>query len=469
MSPSVNVILKTPGPVGCRYTAPALLELGTKGVPDVTSIQKRWRWSGPLRPAALFATIALLAAGGRAQQAPDSLLQTYITQALQISPRLRALREKEEAYARRAPQVSGLPDPRATFSLNNMPLNTFSFTQEPMTGKTVSLSQEFPFPGKLSTREQVARADQLVVQDELGDTQNEIIRDVKQAYYEIAYLREAIRIQEQSREVLRGLSRTVRTKYEVGRGSQQDIIKSDLEISRVGDKLLKLRELYAAAAEQLNALLLRQPQTVLPVDTLRPPGGAVPADTSLLQSAREHRPFLKGVLDAARKAHEQKALADLAWYPDFTLGVSYTQRDYSNATGMDFVDFGSVSLSINIPLNYGGKRSSASDEAESLERMYTAQYESALQSLQKMFGTSAATLLSIRDRLNLLETGLLPQASQALNASLAGYQVGEVDYLSVLDNQVKLFQIEDDVYRLRANYWKELANIEFLTGTEEAE
>ena len=404
---------------------------------------------------------------GLFSQQSDTTLQRYVATALRVSPRLKALQSRQAAYAGRIAETSNLPDPRVAFNLNNLPVNSFSFTQEPMTGKAISLSQEFPFPGKLSARESIAAGDEKISEQETGDAKLEIIRDVKQTYYELSYLAQAVRIQEQARQIYREFAKVVRTKYEVGKGSQQDILKSDLEVSRTTDKIISLQERRRALMATLNALLLNSPDTSVTVDSLREPQKITHLTTAaLIEKAKAGRPLLKGLQAAQNKARAQKNLARLAWYPDFTVGAAYTQRDYMKSTNTNFVDFASVSLSMNIPLDYGGKRTAAENEAQSTESMYEYQYNGAIQSLQKLFGKSIASLNSITDRLTLLETGLLPQASQTLTASLAGYQVSEVDYLTVLDNQAKLFQMETDVYRLRAEYWKEIAEIEFLSGTE---
>lgn len=401
-----------------------------------------------------------------AQVQPDTVLPRYIDRALQVSPRLNALRAQQRAVNRRIPQVSSLPDPRLAFSLSNLPVNSFAFTQEPMTGKVVAVAQTLPFPGKLSTRGDIVHQDEMIVLRQFEDERNSIIREVKKTYYELAYIRRVIAIEKQSRQLLRDISRIVRTKYEVGKGSQQDIVKSHLEITRITDRILKLQERFQALAERLNALLLREPKAAVVVDSLHDPTNTVFRIDDLLDSARANRPFLRGLEEAVLKAKFQKELAELQWYPDFTVGLAYSQRDYLLTTGTDLNDLASITVGINIPLDYGGKRSAAEEEATALEKMYTDQYNSVLQTLQKLFAKSDAAITTIRERIHLLETGLLPQASQALRASLAGYQVGEVDYLNVLDNQVKLFDIEMDLVRLRADYWKEIAEIEFLAGIE---
>lgn len=398
------------------------------------------------------------------QEIHDTVLSGYVREALYVSPRLKALEARVRMFNQRVPQVSSLPDPRVAFSMNNLPVNSFSFTQEPMTGKMLGLSQMFPFPGKLSTRGDIAGQDERIAQQEFFDTRNDIVRNVRKVYYELAFLQKAIAVDEESRDVLRNISKVVRAKYEVARGTQQDVIKSDFEISRITDRILKLREEYRRKVDEMNSLLLREAGTGMRIDSLTEVGKDQFSVRDLLDEAIQHRPFLQGIKNAADKARAQKELANLEWYPDFMIGAAYSQRDYLAANNNNLVDFLSLSLNLNLPLNNGGKRSAAVEEAEAMINMYTESYNTALQQLQTSFSSSLATLATVHERLELLTTGLLPQASQALNASLAGYQVGDVDYLTVLDNLVKLYQLQTDYHRLRADYWKTRADIDFHTG-----
>ena len=89
-----------------------------------------------------------------------------------------------------------------------------------------------------------------------------------------------------------------------------------------------------------------------------------------------------------------------------------------------------------------------------------------LQVLQSSFGTSVARLNSFRNRIKLIEEGSLIQANENLKTTLTSYQVGQVDFLNVIDAQNSLLKIENDLYRLKTDYLNELAELEFLTGTE---
>ncbi|MCZ7616388.1 MAG: TolC family protein [Ignavibacteriaceae bacterium] len=109
-------------------------------------------------------------------QTNDSSLDSLINQALLVSPKLKMLKAKYNASESRIEVNSNLPDPMLTLGLMNLPTNSFSFTQEPMTGKIVGLSQAFPFPGKLGSVADVAEKDAEIVTKEISDSENEIKR-----------------------------------------------------------------------------------------------------------------------------------------------------------------------------------------------------------------------------------------------------------------------------------------------------
>ena len=112
-----------------------------------------------------------------AQQKNDSL-DSLIAHAIRVSPKIKLLRSKMNVAISKIEQGTNLPDPMLTFGLVNMPTNSFSFTQEPMTGKVIGITQAFPFPGGLGTKSDVIAMDTLIVEQEIEDYKNEIRKDV---------------------------------------------------------------------------------------------------------------------------------------------------------------------------------------------------------------------------------------------------------------------------------------------------
>lgn len=158
--------------------------------------------------------------------------------------------------------------------------------------------------------------------------------------------------------------------------------------------------------------------------------------------------------------------ADYNYYPNFQVGIQYTQRDYSAATGQNWNDFFSVVVGITLPLGYGSKYSSQVEEAQYLQMLYKDQYSSSIQTLNQSFGKIVAKLDELQKRDKLIDKSLLPQAEQALEASLADYQVGRIDFVNVINAEDDILKIKTDLIKIRTEYSKNIAQLEFLIGKE---
>ena len=393
-------------------------------------------------------------------------LSSLLDEALKVSPKLKMLEMKKLAASNRVEQNSNLPDPVLGFGFMNLPVNSFSLDQEPMTGIGVGLSQAFPFPGKLSDQAEVNNKDVDITQQEINDARNEVRKNVIKSYDELLFYRKSIALTEQSKELLNNVAEVVRTKYAVSTASQQNLLKVELEITNLNEKIEDLRSKEKSQLSILNSLLLRSADSEIQTGDF--PGISYEDFTvnALSDSAIKYRPFLEGIKEAQQKEEIKKSLVEYDYYPNFNVGVLYTFRDKIAATNTPLNDFISFSMGISLPLNYGGKVSSKVEETESMQKFYQEQYNMSLQVLQSSFGTSVAKLNSLRNRIKLIEEGSQIQANENLKATLTSYQVGQVDFLNVIDAQNSLLKIENDLYRLKTDYLNELAELEFLTGTE---
>jgi len=393
-------------------------------------------------------------------------LQDLINTAIEVSPKIKMLEMKKLSAANRIEQNSNLPDPTLTLGLANLPVNSFSLTQEPMTGKIVGLSQAFPFPGKLSEQADVNRKDVDIVEQEILDATNEIRKNVIKSYDELLYVRQAIEIANSSKDLLNNIAEVVRTKYSVSSASQQNILKVELEITNISEKIEDLKSKENSQLSMLNALLLRNENS--PIQTPEFPEIDYQTFTvdALVDSAVKYRPFLAGIKEVKQKEVLKKSLAEYDYYPNFNLALQYSFRDKIERTNTPLDDFFTVMLGISLPLNYGGKVSSKVEETESMQKLYDEQYNMSLQMLRSSFGSSIAKLNSLKERIKLVSEGSMIQANENLKTTLTSYQVGQVDFLNVIDAQNSLLKIENDLYRLKTDYLNEIAELEFLTGTK---
>lgn len=399
-------------------------------------------------------------------QTNDSSLDSLINQALQVSPKIKMLKEKYNASESRIEINSNLPDPMLTLGLMNLPTNSFSFTQEPMTGKIVGLSQAFPFPGKLGSVADVAEKDAEIVTKEISDSENEIKKIISQNYWELVFVRKAIDVANESKVLLKDIAEVVRANYSVSKASQQNLLKVELEITNITDRIEELKSKEKSIVSMINAQLLKGAQSYVYTNDLPSIEYLRITQGKLDSLAKSYRPFLEGIQLAKQKAVLMEDLARYDYYPNFNLSLQYSFRDKIERTNTSLDDFFSVMIGLSIPLNYGGKVTAKVEEAEAIQNMYEEQYLTSLQMLNGTFGSSIAKLNTLQERIKLIEEALLPQAQQTYSASLSSYQVAQIDFINVVDAQNKLYQVETNLYRLKSEYLKEINELEFLTGTE---
>lgn len=414
----------------------------------------------------IFINISFAQNSGVNDARGNESLKDLIDKAIEVSPKIKMLEMKKLAASNRIEQNSNLPDPMLTLGFVNLPVNSFSFTQEPMTGKIIGLSQAFPFPGKLSEQADVNKKDVDIVEQEILDTKNEIRKNVIKSYNDLFYFRKAIEVANANKSLLKNIAEVVRTKYSVSTASQQNLLKVELEITNLAEKIEDLHSKENSQLAVLNALLLRPSNSSINTKNIQDINYQQLTVEALIDSAIKYRPFLVGIKEAKQKETLKNSLAGYEYYPNFNLALQYSFRDKIEKTNTPLDDFFSVMIGISLPLNYGGKVSSKVEETEAMQNLYDEQYQMALLVLRSSFGASIAKLNSLQQRIKLISEGSLIQANENLKSTLTSYQVGQVDFLNVIDAQNSLLKIENDLYRLKTDYLNEIAEIEFLTGTE---
>lgn len=413
----------------------------------------------------LFVLILLTITTSKFLFGQENELPSLINRAIFVSPKIKMLVAKKEAKINKIPQVSNLPDPMLTFGLRNLPTSSFSFGEDPMTQKTIGLQQTFPFPGKLSAKEDVAAVDTSIIKLEIIDTENEIRKSVTKTYYDLNYFRRAIFYANESKKLLYEIKDVVGVKYSVSSATQQNLVKVQLEITKINDKIVTLKSRENSSLSILNSLILQNSYNDIKtklIDSIKTIDITV---QQLEKLAKTNRPYLKGIQLLKEKNKLKQISAEKEFYPNISLGLQYSFRNQVTATSRYLNNFFSVVLGFSLPLNYGGKTTAKVEEAVSLQKLHSEQYSTALQFLNSRFGSDLAELESIEERINLFVEGLLPQAQLNLKSALASYQVNEIDFINVIDAQDQLFKIETNLYRLKTNYLKQIADLEFLTGT----
>ena len=387
-------------------------------------------------------------------------VEDYIAHALGQNPEIQAARKQMEAFAHQVPVAASLQDPMLGVTAFPEQVQTAAGQQELL----VTASQKVPWFGKLSRRADVAEAQTNVARAQLAAVELATIERVKRPYYELYFVQQAIRVTEAEQKLLIDIRKVAETRYKAGRTSQQDVLRADLEVSNVENELIRLRQQLESSQARLARVLHVAPQTrVRAIDRL--PREQLPGDLERLQrQAVAARPELHAQLAAVERDQQKVALARLDYLPDVTIGATWIDVASAGispvANGRDSFLIGTT---INLPI-YRKRLDSSVRSAEAqvvaTARQYDSLRDATLEEVMDLFVTAR----SQQDLLVLFQEDILPRARQTLDVSSRAYNVGEVDFLQLIDNWRQLLRYEVTYHRLEASLRQSLAELERVVG-----
>lgn len=422
--------------------------------------------------------------------AQESTLSAVLAQAEAHNPELLAARRAAEATHARVGSAGALPDPTLGVGVMNLPVADPSLGRDMMTMTTVQLGQRFPWPGKLALLEEIASFESEAAEWEAERVRMRVLSQVKSAYYRVYFLDRALEVTERNQRLVGDFAQLTSAKYGVGMAAQPDVLKAQVEHTRLEDQMVALREQRASALARLNALLgrptdARLPEPELPEDVLAAavavgagdatfasaalsdvlPGGTeaavagIPGTAELQRLALEHSPMIQAHVRRVAAQERSLVLARKAVLPDVTVSASYSRRP-------QFGDFFNFMVSLPLPVFAGRKQAQGVVEQSALVAEHQARHHAMVNDLNAEVASLAAELRRAHEQLRLLDDGILPQARTSLASATASYQVGRVDFLTLLDAQVTLYRNELDYHRLLADFATGLAALERAVGTE---
>ncbi len=388
-------------------------------------------------------------------------LDEVINYAVKNNPGLRAVREKWTAAKEGPVQARTLPDPM----LQVVPTGDLVNTRNGEIQSKAMLSQKFPWFGKLSLKGEIAEKEAEVAGENYATIRLKLMANVKKAYYELYWITKAIRINEETKAILKNFENVANIKYAAGQVSQQDVLKAQVELSRIANDLITLEELKETARARLNILLNRLPEAKLGETADFEVSEFKPKLERLYQKAIDYQPILKSVRAKIEKSKLAYALSRKQFYPDLQLLSEYSLID-GNAVGADAgQDAWGIGLGVNLPI-WRKKYRAGAREAEAKLRASQADYKNAENSVLFKVKDVHFKLDTAARLVSLYQTSILPQAEQSLKVSEAGYQSGEVDFLNLLDSERMLLNFRLAYYRALADHQQRLADLEEIVGGE---
>jgi outer membrane protein TolC len=413
----------------------------------------------------LFFLIYFLFIGVRfvySQQFQVETLDSLIDEALKNNPQIQSAYNNWKAAEYKIKYVSGLPDPMASYVHFGQNIETKVGPQESKYG----ISQKIPFPGKLNLKAKAQTKQANILKEKYEAVKRKIIKNIKFVYYDIFWIDKAIQITKEEKGILEHLEKVAQRKYESNLVSQQDVIKAQVELSRLIDKLFVLTQNRKSLEAKMNSLLNRTKGTEF--------GRTVEVEavefkynlSQLYRIAQEKaQDLIAASLDMERAKYE-KSLAKLDYFPDFTFGFDYIQIGNGHTpTANDGQDAWMGKVAINLPIWF--------DRLNAQLREKKAALEASKKNYQNIENDIAYEIQDLYFKINtyadivlLYKTALIPQTQQAFEAAKTGYETGEVDFLNWLDSERIMLQTKLAYYKAIVDYLKSIAYLERIVGID---
>ncbi|MEX2264160.1 MAG: TolC family protein [Bryobacteraceae bacterium] len=412
----------------------------------------------------LFVGLALEPAYGQASDPENRSeavgLRGLVRELLQNNPEIRAARFRYEAITKRPTQAGTLPDPKVTFANVGVghPLSRLNASDFAYYG--LGISQEVPFPGKLSLAAEEARKEAQSAEAEYEATVLDKIAQLKLAFYDWYYLSKALEITRKNLDLLDRFEKIARARYSVGKGILPDVLKAQVEYSGLSQQLELLEQRLATAETRIQTLIERPVEKPLgrPADvTLSPLEMSL---ESVLSALEESAPELRSrqFLIESRAVGVNRARKE--YRPDFNFSFQW-QR-----TGTRFPDYYMAVAEVKLPVYFWRKQRYGVEEAVARLRESRANYRTAQQDLVFTAKDQYLTAKTSERVLDLYRAGVIPQASLSLESNVAAYEVGNIDFLTLLNSMTTLLSFEMEYYEELARHEQALARLEPLVGRE---
>jgi outer membrane protein TolC len=414
-------------------------------------------WSSLLGVTFLFAPLPGLAGSPAA-------LDDLVELALSSNPEIKASQARWQAFSERVRQAGTFEDPMLMLKIQNaMVRDPLAFDRDVMTAKVIGISQMVPFFGKRTLQRESAEKSAEGERWAFEERKLELRRMVKETWYRLYFIDRSLAIVEKNIGILDDVTRFTESIYAVGQGLQQDVLKAQVERSKMEDMRISLRQQRRSQEATLNALAYRPMATSVPIVPEVDLSPTTFDETELEKLATENRPRIRTLMTQVEKARVNSKLADKEYFPDFTFSLEYMQRD--PAMGEQGYDMYGAGLTFNLPVQRE-RRHAMVAEADSEIRMAQEELKMLQNQIRYSIADSLARLERSRKLADLYQNGILPQAGHSLEAAMASYRVGKADFMNVLDSQMALFSFEREYHNAVAEHQMQLAQLEGAVGVE---
>lgn len=412
-----------------------------------------------IRILVLLALTGCLSAETAVAQTADpwkTRLEEAIRTAVRANPEILRMDAEIRAVRERARQADALPDPELSVGAMNVPTD-LSFTEDPMTMKTVGLSQYLPPAGMRRAARRAAEASTAAIESEHMHHVDEVAARTARAFFDIASLDAKLTIARETERLLDDDSRAANERYRVGRGAQADVLRANLEKTRLTREILAMEGERGAAAAAFNALLVRPSDAVVaPIEAVDP-DEAIPERAAFLSRALSKSPILAHYDAEVVRAEEDARRARLERRPMWSLSATYGERERQD-------DMVSAMVGISLPFLHPVRLSSRAAEADAMIEVARAERSDAENRLRGDVEAALVRLESDARQARLYREAILPQAEINDRAAREAYAVGAIDFATLVAASVDLRMFRSDYAERLSAIGRDRADLQMAAG-----
>ncbi|MBM6550351.1 TolC family protein [Marinomonas ostreistagni] len=413
-------------------------------------------------------TMALLASTANAE---ELTLAQAVQASLKQDAWLVANQKQQQAAIALSEGATALPDPKITLGLLNMPTDSFDFEQEAMTQLSLQVTQMLPVGDTLEINRQQHRVS---AQQAVWQRQNRVAlikKQVTQLWLKAYQAQQALRIVEQSRPLFEQLNDAVAGHYRASYGAtrQQDLVRAELELGKLEQRLMTLKQSRDEALSQLKQYLPEQAaeEMTLPQERLAQPDTSMQAmQTVDLNKQLAQHPLVKLMDERTHGARLEQSLEEQKYKPQFGVSLGYGYRGEA-PNGDDRADLASLAVSVSMPI-FSSKRQDAAVLAARLQaESLLSDKTLLLNELQSRYQVINSNWQQLQQREAQYQTQLLPQYQASSEAALNAYTRDDGPFVDIVQARIAELNARVELLNIQVAQHQQAAELNYLLTSSE--
>ena len=396
------------------------------------------------------------------QDDPLSLQEAEKT-ALLDDPMLASSNALAEALDEAAIADGQLPDPKMKVSLFNYPTDSFEFEQEPITQFRFGVAQHVPRGDTLEYKSKRTQSMATGARANSADANLKIVRDVRKSWLERYYWIQAERIVSTNRRLFNQLVDITQSQYAAGRRNQQDVLRAELELGLLDDRITHIKQQQQAAEANLGKWIGGDALRPLPVEL---PVLAAISSLSELEAKLSSHPNIQSSMANVEANQNSVRIAREAYKPAMTFGVDYGIRDGENAAGVDRPDLVAATLQFDVPLFTSKRQDKRLSAAQKRAAAALSQRDDKYRDMQRMLNDNYAKWTRLGERVQRYDDALLSQARETTKATYNAYQSDSTDFATLMRSNITELNTRLQALRLRVDRAKVQSQLLYLSGEQ---